>query len=254
MNNEYFTYKVKVKNGAGWRAFDTARIHISVGQQYHEGEKFKATVDWAKDRFERVIICVNDTLQRSTVDWAKDRFERVIICVNDTLQRHNMEEIMTPAEAFLAAEAAGREWIERNISQIRRLPRYEIKRWEEWRSHADYQDELDRMVNAYHNNPAFTRQVEEEVQAFWDRHKKHDPALSEDGFAAFRTHSTTYLLEECAAFQIMFCRNKGVDIYPGSTLLPCKISNISGLGDRGYTRIDFSRIEAASSAAQSMIR
>lgn len=231
MNNEYFTYKVKVKNGAGWRAFDTARIHISVGQQYHEGEKFKATVDWAKDRFERVIICVNDTLQR-----------------------HNMEEIMTPAEAFLAAEAAGREWIERNISQIRRLPRYEIKRWEEWRSHADYQDELDRMVNAYHNNPAFTRQVEEEVQAFWDRHKKHDPALSEDGFAAFRTHSTTYLLEECAAFQIMFCRNKGVDIYPGSTLLPCKISNISGLGDRGYTRIDFSRIEAASSAAQSMIR
>ena len=35
-------YAVKVKNGAGWNAFDTARLQISVGQPYHEGDKLAA--------------------------------------------------------------------------------------------------------------------------------------------------------------------------------------------------------------------
>ena len=57
-------YAVKVKNGAGWNAFDTARLQISVGQPYHEGDKLAATADWVRHRFGRVIVCVNDTLQR----------------------------------------------------------------------------------------------------------------------------------------------------------------------------------------------
>src|SRR5688572_6281343 len=85
------SYAVKVKNGRGWHAYDVARLPISVGQSYHEGEKFKATLRWLQPRFKKIVICVNDTLQR-----------------------HNFSNI-SDNEAFFKAEAAGREWIERNI-------------------------------------------------------------------------------------------------------------------------------------------
>jgi len=55
-------YKVMVKSGAAWRDYDTARLEISVGQPYHEGAKFEATVDWVKHRFSHSIVSVNDTL------------------------------------------------------------------------------------------------------------------------------------------------------------------------------------------------
>ena len=48
-------YKVKVLNGAGWRKYNIARFHISVGTERFEGEKLKATMEWLSHRFDRVI-------------------------------------------------------------------------------------------------------------------------------------------------------------------------------------------------------
>lgn len=212
-------YSVKVKNGAGWHVFDTARIQVSVGQYYHEDEKLKALIEWAKHRFDKVIICINDTLQR-----------------------HNLEaDGMEPSAALALSEAAGREWLERNMKFIRSLPNYGLKRWEEWRSHPDYEAELERMHKLYEKNEVFRAQVDEEVLAFWERKIKRDPSVKSSDFEDFKKHAVEYLLEECAVFLIMNKRDNAVDLYPGSTLLPCKLRAVKGLGTRGYTRIGFSR-------------
>ena len=75
-----FNYAARVKNGAGWRAFERVRLLISVGQPYHEGNKLRAVVDW---------INRNPSIQE------------VHVSVNDFLQRHNL------IGAGIAAERAG---------------------------------------------------------------------------------------------------------------------------------------------------
>ncbi len=58
----------------------------------------------------------------------------------------------------------------------------------------------------------------------------------------FKAHAVRYLLEETAAFFLMFARDKAVDIYPGSTLLPCALAKGYGPDNEvHFTRIDFKR-------------
>ncbi|MCF6254664.1 MAG: tRNA-dependent cyclodipeptide synthase, partial [Thiomicrorhabdus sp.] len=213
-------YAVKVKNGAGWTGFGAARFHISVGQPYHEGEKFKATMAWASQRFEKVIICVNDTLQRHNLIF------------------DGMDEV----DAFDLAEVDGREWVERNLKSIRQLPNFEIRRWEEWRTNPDYHGKISEITELHRKDRSFREEIDNEVLTFWQRRQKRTGLADEYRFADFQKNSTNYLLEECAVFSLMFKHDCAVDIYPGSTLLPCVLfKNEDALGVEAFTRIDFSR-------------
>ena len=216
-------YLLKVKNGAGWAGFETARFHISVGQAYHEGDKFHATMAWAKHRFEKVIICVNDTLQR-----------------------HNyIFEGMSEAAAFDLAESDGREWIERNLKAIRQLPNVDIRRWEEWRSFPEYENELANIQLMYQSERGVKEAIDNDVLMFWQRRQKRAGLQDQYRFAEFQKNSTNYLVEECAVFSMMFKKDYAVDIYPGSVLLPCVLFKNEGtLGARSFTRIDFSKRKA----------
>lgn len=217
--NDSESYMVKVKNGAGWRAYHNARLQISVGQAYHEGEKLKATLAWCDERFDRLIICVNDTLQR-----------------------HNMEFAGASAdEAFAESLQAGKEWISRNQPLLDALSNAEIIRWETWRRDPTFETGLMIMERMFTEKQAFRKDVIDEVDSFWERALKRGDAPPAEDYERFKTHSIRYLLEECAIFQMMFARDEAVDIYPGSTLLPCKIGPKQDLGVRGYTRIDFRR-------------
>ncbi len=218
MNDSDF-YSVKVKNGAGWRAYNTARLQISVGQKYHEDEKLLATLNWANEHFEKIIICVNDTLQRHNYEFGN----------------HTQEK------AFSISEAEGRYWIERNYDFFKQLQNYELIRWEKWRSDPTYKFGLKVMEKMYAQKPAFRQEIDNEIDAFWNRALKRGNAPDESRREAFSKHSRRYLLEECAIFQLMFAHDTAVDIYPGSTLLPCKLRESKDLGIRGYTRIDFRR-------------
>ena len=221
------TYSVKVKSGASWKAYKHARFQISVGQEYHESEKFKATMEWAKHRFDKVIICVNDTLQRYN-----------FIC-NEGLQ---------DLEAHTKAEAQGREWVERNISTIRSLPNYEIHRWDDWRNHLEFQKEYAYVTNLYEHEALVKDLVMQDVLTFWNRRTQKRGNHTGVSFSEFKNASTNYLIEETAAFFLMFKKDHAVDIYPGSTLLPCVLahkycfnSDSSPLGEKAFTRIDFAR-------------
>jgi hypothetical protein len=116
-------YKVVVKSGAAWRDYDTARLEISVGQPYHEGAKFEATVDWVKHRFSHVIVSVNDILQRFNL-----MFERGL----------------SESRAMSVARHAGSEWIRQQRPVLLRLPGYELCRWNEWLSHPGFSAALEQ--------------------------------------------------------------------------------------------------------------
>jgi tRNA-dependent cyclodipeptide synthase len=203
---------VKVKRACEWDSFDTARLQISVGQDYqdyHEGEELKATVKWAGANFKKVIVCVNDTLQR-----------------------HNLEFMgLSPEQALEKSEAAGREWIERNWKVLSSLPNVEIIRWNKWD-----QNYLPMMQSRYNDNPTFKRVIDGEVTHFWNRQKDRF-GYADSQFEIFAQHSTQYLIEECAVFAKMFERDQAADIYPGSTLIPCTL--LKGMGQYGFTRIEF---------------
>lgn len=210
---------VKVKGGGGWNAYDTARLQISVGQKYHEGDKLFATLEWAKHRFEKVIICVNDTLQR---------------------YNYQFEEGLSQEQAFNKAEAEGREWVERNIGMIRNLPRHTVYRWEEWRNRTDYKTEFELVHELYAGDATVRTLVNQNVDEFWERRQKKG-AVDVSRYEEFSQLSRDYLLEETAAFFLMFKQDKAADVYPGSVLLPCVLAHGDGsvLGARGFTRITF---------------
>lgn len=223
-------YAVKVKNGRQWDAYSTARFHISVGQEYHEGEKFKATMQWAKHRFDKVIICVNDTLQRYNYVY---------------------KEGVSDSEAMMMAENAGREWLERNLPTIRALPSCEIIRWNSWLDHSDFSSERSFVQDLYDADENVRTLISTDVMTFWKRRKVREDGETYADFEKFKAASTAYLLEETAAFFMMFKRDVAVDVYPGSVLLPCvlaeKYLNIPNrnLGGGSFTRIDFSRRDLA---------
>lgn len=214
------SYRLQVKNGAGWHAFDAARLQISVGQPYHEGEKLAATVDWIGHRFDRAIVCVNDTLQR-----------------------HNlMFEGMAEPRALRQCIENGTRWIDRNRAALARLPKLEIHRFEDWRRQPGFERELGRLRSLHASDPLFRVAIEDEVRSFWQRRIRSTGLSEAYRFAAFAQHSTDYLLEETAAFFLMFEQDRAVDIYPGSTLLPHTLAPAYGYGPEcHFTRIDFKR-------------
>jgi hypothetical protein len=158
-------YIVKVKNGRGWNNFSTARFHISVGQDYHEGDKFEATMKWATYRFDKVIICVNDTLQR-----------------HNYMYRENLCGIA----AYNKAEAAGREWIERNYKFIQSLSNYEITRWDEWRSNAAYDEQYEKIIDLYNSRHDFRELINIEIMEFWKRRRLKEGSENLSDFDGFK--------------------------------------------------------------------
>lgn len=210
------TYQVvaKVKRACNWNEFNNARLQISVGQEYHEGEQLEATLKWASSNFEKVQVCVNDTLQR-----------------------HNLIFLgASEEEAFKVSESLGREWVERNYRTLMSFPNVEIVRWEQWRNLDECEDNLKTMVHSYQTDTAFKHSVDKEAKSFWERAKRNK-GYEDTDFDRFTTHTRDYLLEECGVFLSMFKDMDAADIYPGSTLLPCSL--LKGMGAYGFTRIDF---------------
>lgn len=140
------TYTVKVKNGAIWRDYKVARLQISVGSDRHEGEKFKATVEWLKHRFDKVIVCVNDTIQRFNY------------------MTHGFSE----EEALRCSMAVGREWISRHMDEIRSLPNVEIYRWEEWKGPA-FEKAHQNILELYDGSPEFREAMGESQKNSYSR-------------------------------------------------------------------------------------
>ncbi len=231
-------YAVKVKNGAGWRKFDVARLQISVGMPYHENEKFETTASWVGQRFKKAIICVNDTLQRFNLMYENPG--------------------MTEEEALHKTLRAGREWVLRNMRALESLPDFSLHHWEEWKLQPAFSDNKNKIATLYRDNPDFREAISRNIMDHWQRYskKRADSSGALPGAAdyeVFAHYSTQYLLEETAAFGVMYARESAADIYPGTLLIPVKFLQENevngapkGYGDNHHTRIDFVRLPAPS--------
>lgn len=220
-------YSVRVKTGASWQAYKTCRLQISVGQSYHEGAKFEATVNWVRERFDNVIICVNDTLQR-----------------------HNTLFLDGGNESDITGQWSreGDAWIARHQDLFSTFDNCTIRKWDDWRDREEYPSIRKQVDRFYENNDLFHNSINANVQNFWDRNAdrfEDHPSLD---FTKFARHSLTYLLEETAVFSMMFKEVEAVDIYPGTVLLPAFLfrgNPVPGMPeglDKGvFTRIDFKR-------------
>lgn len=177
--------------------YRSARLQISVGQQYHEGGKFLATTEWL----------------------AAAPFETISINLCDTLQRHNlMYHGYSPFAAFDKALQNGKEWLERNKAALQLIPDAKITHWETWKKNPDWDQAQSKTSYLYENDQIFCDLVEKSVEEFWKRRQGKD-GYTEDRKDDFFLASRNYILEEIAVSMIM-SQPDIAEIYPGTFPLP----------------------------------
>lgn len=220
-------YLVKAKSGDVWQEHVHCRMHISVGREYHEGDKLKATIDWAANRFSHVTICVNDTLQAYTI-----AFEKEIPLIS----------------AYDVALREGNSWIKRNNQIILQYTNVHIIRWEDWKADTKQYNFLRKSTqNLYEKNIVFRESINNTIENFWSR-KTDKKIYSEHRYKEFYDLSLNYLLEEVSVVCSMINKKRAIDIYPGTMLEVFDIMKNKTIEDapialtqRDFLRIDFSR-------------
>lgn len=217
-------YKVFVKD-KGWSQCATARLQISIGNPRHNGEKFFALTEWAAARYDKVILIVSDTLQRH----------------NLALDMHIGLE-----EAHKVSFFKGKKWLKDNADAIEMLKPAQrvVTLWDDWISHADFEPTYEAVVMLYATNGKVRDAIFNKAAEFCDRHESSGNIDT----------SIAYILEELAAFAIMF-REKAVDIYPGSwfnEIIQAIAENgqserLASFAEAVCLRVDFTKNKAAPS-------
>jgi tRNA-dependent cyclodipeptide synthase len=222
-----FDYSVRVKSGAGWRAFDRIRLMISVGQPYHEGRKLQAVADW---------INRNPSIRA------------VHISVNDLLQRHNLRAAgMSEDQATGVALAQGTLWIERNADILASIKApTKITRWEEWLKHPDFPRTSTALAAYADADVLFEEALNTDAHALAERKVLRGEQIN---FDCLVLRSYDYVAEELAVFAIQSRELPASEVYPGSNLASAQYlvgktlpEPIAPLAARHFTRIDFARI------------
>jgi PAS domain S-box-containing protein len=172
--------------------FDSCILTISVGQNVHEGEKFKATLNLINKNFKKCTIGVCDTLQRHSIAMLAG------------LEGDVLHEI---------AKKDGDQWIDRNIEYCKKylaIP-FEIIRWDSWLRGKKYTLYRERVNFLYNTDKVFVSIIEKLAIEFNNRLKKRDYNLNEEKGLKL---SAEYLLEECAVMSIWYEEGYSVDVYP----------------------------------------
>lgn len=151
-------------------------LPISVGQPYHEGDKFEATIKLINKKFKTCEI---------------------IVC--DTLHKYNMDN------NYDLALQSGNDWLERNIPILNRVKSnclYTISRWDDWINKDKFNEYKKEILGI--NDCEYLNSLEESITKYVDR--QNDIRL--------RENSLEYLIEECAVVPLMFDSGFQYHIYP----------------------------------------
>lgn len=221
-------YKVCAKDKSLWYKHNAARLQISVGNPKHEGEKLFALTEWAAARFGNITLVVSDTLQRYNLA---------------------LDMGISLDDAYDVAHINGRKWLRDNARALEAftLPQRVVTVWDDWTtSHTDYtaaREELDILFNTH---DGLKSAITQKAREFCERRKNGhccDKALET---------SIAYILEEVAAFSVMFRHTQAIDIYPGAwfkeifaeiTTLPTS-PLMAGFKTAECLRVDFTRNKA----------
>ena len=188
-------YRVRVNSCPDWVGYSSCTLGISVGQPYHEGDKFAATVEWAARHFEHIRVDVSDTLQR-----------------------HRMiGQGMPPEQAARASLREGDRWIARAMPVLGACGKpYTIIRWNEWLRHAEFPAVHEAYSRLAASDPVLSTAIAADIDGFIARQEKHGGGIAD--VSAVRTASRAYLIEELAAITLQGRAQSSARIYPGPEL------------------------------------
>jgi hypothetical protein len=187
-------YKVSLQAQGKFQAHQyvgkTALLLVSVGKDYHEGNKLSSTIDK-----------INAT-----------GFGRCVIAVADTLQRHNYDA-GSAEHNYRRSLDRGDAWLAQNEDVLSRLSMTrEIVRWDELLRRVDYSQYYDMITNEYYSNHEYRSAINDTIGVFAERNGL-EPGTREHEAAFYR--SLFYILEECPIIMPMWARD-GIDfiLYP----------------------------------------
>ncbi|MBV8649627.1 tRNA-dependent cyclodipeptide synthase [Paludibacterium sp.] len=220
-------YAVRVRGGAGWRKFDSIRLMISVGREYHEGAKLAAAVEWIN---------------------RNENIKTVHVSVADTLQRHNLIAYgMNEEKAFRVSQAEGALWVGRNHETLSGIKAdCKIRRWNEWLENPCFTDIHSKLVwfAAEESGLGLLKTIEADAQGFLQR----KTAGGASAPCSLLAHSQRYIFEELAVFAMQCAEMPAAEVYPSPQLqasaylqgkaLP---EGLGGLTTRYMARLDFVR-------------
>lgn len=192
-------YRVRVNGCPGWAEHRVCTLGISVGQPYHEGEKFAATVEWAARHFERIRVDVSDTLQR-----------------------HRLIGQGAPtAQAAAATRRKGDEWIMRALPVLSACGRpYAVVRWDDWLRRREFPAILAAYSRLAETDAALHTAVIDDIEGFLARQARRGEPVGDQN--RIRAASRAYLLEELAVITLQGREERSARIYPGPELLSFK--------------------------------
>ena len=176
-------------------------LPISVGQPYHEGEKFLSTVELINKRFMSCDIIIADTLQRKNL---KVYDPEILKCLKEFQN--------------------GSDWIERNkkaLSEIK-IP-YKIIRWHECLESQIFHARYNEIIGLYNLKQEYYNFVQEDVEKFLSRQKEGNINLSFT--EELEDYCASYIIEETTVFLSYFIKeNYDIVLYPSA--IPSSIDYI----------------------------
>lgn len=175
-----------------------ASLLISVGRDYHEGERMWAMINFINKSFNKCNIMVNDSLQRHT------------------LVLYEKGEI-NAEQAYLKSIREGKEWVKRNSCFLDSLEiSYDVYHWNNWlqkKSYIKYRAKIDQL---YKEDPEFKKNMDVTIWEFIKRNKDNVDIV---GFDKSYNLCLEYLLEESSIIMGVW-QSYGYDfiLYPGKMI------------------------------------
>lgn len=205
-------YKVSLQTQGRFKGEEyvdkTVLLLVSVGKEYHQGEKLAATIQKIN----------------------QSGFSKCIIAVADTLQRHNLSS-MPSQEGHAKSRIQGDKWLEDHESIISSLNiPYKISRWDDFLKRDDYHKYYYQIINEYYSNESYRSAIHETIGIFTQRKNLAKGTLEYDE-AFYR--SLFYILEECPIIMPMWADEK-IDfiIYPKQMTLAMSMTRDISLNGR----------------------
>ena len=172
-------------------------LPISVGQHYHDG-----------DRFEAIISLLN-----------RRKFRSGRIVIASTLQRHTLGLIypkLTEEDLIELARRHGLEWQARNMPILNQLDHpFEIVDWDLFLETDAYKNRLIEVTTLYQDSSFFCKKIDETVDNFLKRWSLREGIKNyTTGF--FKNQCKKYLFEECCVASLWVGEGFNYEIYPSS--------------------------------------
>lgn len=167
---------------------------ISVGQQTHEGEHFRATLDLLGSSFKSCTMLVDDSLQRHTMAF---------------------EYGHEPEYFYETSLKEGDLWLERNKHYYDKLENLkEIIRWDTWLKHPNFEFQREQLLKLIKNDDTYRQSFTESVDEFVTKYQSRLEAPSLFDLKRAKRLSFNFILEECTALCLWQDLNCSYEAYP----------------------------------------